>query len=87
MRGILKSTTAEHEFDLKSQVWFQTKITRHEVQLPLYYSHVEIAKFSRNQYFIDPVASLFKLGIGNAFTSHFFMQNKMMQFRTDEEIV
>ena len=46
----LKSTATEREFDLKSQVWFQTKITRHEIQLlvPLYYSHVEIAKFSRN---------------------------------------
>ena len=27
-----------------SQVWFQTKIARHEVQLPLYYSHFEIAQ-------------------------------------------
>ena len=30
-------TSAQREFDLKSQVWFQTKIARHEVQLPLYY--------------------------------------------------
>ena len=35
------------EFDLKSQVWFQTKIARHEVQLPLYYIHFEIAEFSQ----------------------------------------
>ena len=34
-------------FDLKSQVWFQTKIARHEVQLPLYYIHFEIAEFSQ----------------------------------------
>ena len=27
------------EFDLKSQVWFQTKTAQHEVQLPLYYIH------------------------------------------------
>ena len=27
------------EFDLKSQVWLQTKIALHEVQLPLYYIH------------------------------------------------
>ena len=27
-----------------SQVWFQTKIARHEVQLPLYYIHFEIAQ-------------------------------------------
>ena len=35
------------EFDLKSQVWFQTKTARHEVQLPLYYIHFEIAEFSQ----------------------------------------
>ena len=29
--------------DLKSQVWFQTKIAGHEVQLPLSYIHFEIA--------------------------------------------
>ena len=33
-----------YDFDLKSQVWFQTKITRHKVQLPLYYIHFEIAQ-------------------------------------------
>ena len=33
--------------DLKSQVWFQTKIARHEVQLPIYYIHFEIAEFSQ----------------------------------------
>ena len=27
------------EFDVKSQVWFQTKTAQHEVQLPLYYIH------------------------------------------------
>ena len=36
------------QFGLKSyawpQVWFQTKIARHEVQLPLYYIHFEIAQ-------------------------------------------
>ena len=31
----------------KSQIWFQTKIARHEVQLPLYYVHFEIAEFSQ----------------------------------------
>ena len=36
--------SAQHEFDLKSQVWFQTKIARHEVQLPLYYIRFEIAQ-------------------------------------------
>ena len=34
---------------LKSQVWFQTKIARREVQLPLYYSHFEIVEFSQYQ--------------------------------------
>ena len=38
-------------FDLKSQVC--TKITRHEVQLPLNYSHFEIAEFSQYQYLFD----------------------------------
>ena len=28
----------------ESKVWFQTKIARHEVQLPLYYIHFEIAQ-------------------------------------------
>ena len=37
-------TSAQREFDLKSQVWFQTKIAQHEVQLPLYYIHFEIAQ-------------------------------------------
>ena len=37
-------TNAQREFDLKSQVWFQTKIARHKVQLPLYYIHFEIAQ-------------------------------------------
>ena len=32
-------TSAQREFDLKSQVWFHTKIAQHEVQLPLYYIH------------------------------------------------
>ena len=31
----------------KSQVWFQTKIARHEVQFPLYYIHFEIYKRQR----------------------------------------
>ena len=33
-----------NEFDLKSQVWFQTKITRHEVQLLLYHIYFEITQ-------------------------------------------
>jgi len=37
--------SALREFDLESQVWFQIKIVRHEVQLPLYYNHFEITQF------------------------------------------
>ena len=29
-------TSAQRDFDLKSRVWFQSKIARPEVQLPLY---------------------------------------------------
>ena len=29
-------SSAKRKFDLNSQVWFQTKIARPEVQLPLY---------------------------------------------------
>ena len=47
------------EFDLKSQVWFQNKIIRHKVQLPLYYSQIGITEFSQYR-FIDQVANLLK---------------------------
>ena len=47
LSGVQFLTSAQREFDLKSQVWFQTKIARHEVQLPLYYIHFEIAEFSQ----------------------------------------
>ena len=36
------------EFDPKSQVWSQTRISQQEVQLPLYYTYFEIAKLSRS---------------------------------------
>ena len=36
--------SVQRKFDLKSQVWFQTKVARHEVQLPLYCIHFEIAQ-------------------------------------------
>ena len=39
-------TSAQREFDLKSQVWFQTKIAWPEVQCPLYYFNFEIAQFN-----------------------------------------
>ena len=37
-------TSAQRKFDLKSRVWFQTKIARNKVQLPLYYIHFEITQ-------------------------------------------
>ena len=40
-------TTAQRKVNLKSQVWFQTKIPHDEVQLPLYYWHFGIAKLSK----------------------------------------
>ena len=40
----IRYQSAQCEFNLKSQVWFQTKIARHKVQLPLYYIHFEIAQ-------------------------------------------
>ena len=36
--------SAQRKFDLKSHVWFQIKIERHEVQLPLFYIHFKIAQ-------------------------------------------
>ena len=56
-------TSAQHEFDLKSQVWFQTKIAWLKVQLLFCY----ITKFSGSdtgfpslyKYFVDPVVSWF----------------------------
>jgi len=42
-------TSTQREFDLKSQVWLQTKIAQPEVQLPLYYIHFEIAQLLKQQ--------------------------------------
>ena len=52
-------STAQRKFDLKSQVWFQTKIARHKVQLQLCYIHFEIAQVRLGQfkYFIDAILS------------------------------
>ena len=43
---IIRVMHAARSFDLKSQVWFQIKIARPEVQLPLYYIHFKIAQFN-----------------------------------------
>ena len=37
-RDFKNRTSVQRKFDLKSQVWFQTKIAWHKVQLPLYYT-------------------------------------------------
>ena len=77
IRLILKS----HVFDLKSQVWFQTKIAQHKVQLPFYYSHFEIAEFSQYQYLFEQVAVLLRSRNKKAFKSHFVPETEMMQYR------
>ena len=38
-------TSAQHKLDLKSQVWFKTKIVQHKVHLLLYYTQFEITQF------------------------------------------
>ena len=41
----------QHKYDLKSQVWFQTKIAQSKVQLSLYcYIHFEIKKIQSLKY-------------------------------------
>ena len=51
-------------------------MARHEVQLPLYYNHFEIAAFRQYQYFIDLVAGLLKTENKKVFTSHFVHQTE-----------
>ena len=64
--------SAKCEFDLKSQVIFQTKIARHEVQLittllqPLWNRWIQPVPN-----FIDLVVGLFKNGRKKAVSSHF----------------
>ena len=44
-------TRAQREIDLKSRVWFRTKIARHEFQLPLYDIHFEIEQLFTNLFY------------------------------------
>ena len=60
--GLKSYVSKSREFDLKSQVWFQTKIARHKVQLPLYYSHFEFSELSQYQYLFRQVAGCSKVG-------------------------
>ena len=51
----------------------QFKFARQEVQLPLYYSHFEIAELRWYQHFINIGASFLKSGNKKAFMSHFVL--------------
>ena len=44
-------TSAQREIDLKSRVWFRTKIARHELQLSLYHIHFEIDQLFTNLFY------------------------------------
>ena len=72
--------SAQCKFDLKSQVWFQTKIARHEVQLPTAILKSQNSG-STNIYFTDQEASLLKSGNKKAFTSRFVFETEMMRQR------
>ena len=88
--------SGKRKFDLKSQVWFETKTERQEVQLPLYYSRFKIAEFSQYQCLVDLVADLLKSGNKKAFqyisfckfeTEMMWYRAKMVRFRTEMMIV
>ena len=55
-------------------------IALHSIQLPLYYGHFEITKFSQYKYFIDQVASLLKSGNKKAFHLIFVSESEMMRY-------
>ena len=61
---VISKSDAERAARVRFQItsMFPTKISRHEYQLLLYYSHFEITEFSQYQYFIDLVTSLLKNG-------------------------
>ena len=70
---------ARVRFEIKSMISDQNCA----VQLPLYYSHFDIAEFS--QYQSDGtylMASLLKHGNKKPFISHFVFETEMMQYRT-----
>ena len=83
----LSGVQSDLKFNLKSQVWFQTKIfARHKVQIPLYDSHFEIIEFSQYQYLFDPVETkrLSYLKAETKRLSHlkiFVPKTEMMQYR------
>ena len=65
--------SAQREFDLKSQVWFRTKIARHEVQLPLYYIHSGITQI---QDLVNSNILLMQYWAGLKLNSSFFLGKK-----------
>ena len=73
-------TSVQREFDLKSQVSFQTKIARHEVQLPLYYIHFEIAQI---QDLVSSNILLMQYWAGQKFNSSFFGGQKVRVLETE----
>ena len=44
-------TSAQHEFDLKSQVWFQAKVTRHKSNHHFITFYFEITIFKRQNWY------------------------------------
>ena len=72
-------TSAQCEFNLKSQVWFQTKIAQHEVQLPLYYIHFEIAQI---QDLVSSNILLIQYWAGLKLNSSIFWEEKIRVLET-----
>ena len=61
----------------RAQVWFQTKIARHEVQLPLYYIHFEITQI---QDLVSSNVSLMQYWAGLKLNSSIFCGEKNKSF-------
>ena len=70
LAGLLK-------INLKSKAWFQMKIARYLVQLPLHYNHFEIAESSQHQFFV------FKTEMVRFRTEMMWFRTWMIRFWTD----
>ena len=70
-------TSAQRKFNLKSNVWFQTKIARHKVQLPLHYIHFEITQI---QDLVSSNVSLMQYWAGLKLNSSIFCGEKNKSF-------
>ena len=71
--GNWTESSTQHSFDLKLQVWFQTKIAWHKVQLPIYYIHFEIAQI---QDLVSSKISLMQYWAGLKLNSSIFWGKK-----------